>query len=68
MTKEKPWYKSKTKAGAALIGVGAVLGTVGSWMTGSIDTVTALTALMTEVGVVLGVFGVRDWPVINKKK
>lgn len=68
MTQEKKsWYKSKTKWGAVLIGVAAILGTVGGWLSGTIDAGSALTALITELGAVLLVFGVRDIPFINKK-
>lgn len=59
---------SKTKIGAVLIGAGAVLGTLGGILTGSIDYATGLMALLTEVGVVLAVFGIRDWPIVNKKR
>ncbi|MFH1917610.1 MAG: hypothetical protein ABIJ14_00675 [Nanoarchaeota archaeon] len=64
---EKPWYKSKTKMGATLVGLSAVIGTIGGWLQGSIDPGTAITALIAEIGVVLAVFGVRDLPVVNKK-
>ena len=64
---EKSWYQSKTKLGAGLVGLSAVLGTLGGWLSGSIDAGSALTALIAEVGVVLAVFGVRDMPFVNKK-
>ncbi len=60
--------RSKTKIGAVLIGVGAVLGTVGAWLSGTIETMTAIEALITEVGVVWLAFGVRDWPMLNRAK
>jgi len=64
---EKPWYKSKTKIGATLVGLSAIIGTVGGWLQGSIEPGTAVTALMAQVGVILAIFGVRDLPFINKK-
>ena len=64
---EKPWYESKTKIGAALVGLSAVIGTIGSWLQGSIDPGTAVTALIAQVGIVLAVFGVRDMPFVNKE-
>ncbi|MHA1737874.1 MAG: hypothetical protein ACTSWD_04755 [Candidatus Heimdallarchaeota archaeon] len=56
---------SKTKWGAALVGIAAVIGTVGSMLEGSIDLVAGITALVTEVGVVITVCGIRDWPIFN---
>ena len=67
MMTNKKWYKSKTKWGTLLIGVSVVLGTVGGWLSGSIDAGSAFTALMLQVGGILAVFGVRDLPFINKK-
>ena len=63
----KPWYKSKTKIGAALVGLSAVIGTIGGWLQGSIEPGTAVMALMAQIGVILAVFGVRDLPFVNKK-
>lgn len=63
----KPWYKSKTKIGAALVGLSAIIGTVGGWLQGSIEPGTAVMALIAQIGVVLTVFGVRDLPFINKE-
>lgn len=68
MTENKPWYKSQTKVGAVLIAGAAVLATIGGWLTGSVDMVSAVTALIAEVGAMKLAFGIRDWPVINKKK
>ncbi len=58
---------SKTKLGAALVGIGAVLGTLGAMIAGELDIGVGITTLMTEVGIVLGIFGLRDLPFINKK-
>ena len=59
---------SKTKIGAILIGASAVLGTVGGMLTGAIDVVNGIQALIVEVGVVLVACGVRDIPLLNKKR
>jgi len=64
---EKKWYQSKTKWGALLIGVSAVLGTVGGALTGGFGTDTLFT-LLTEIGAVLAVFGIRDLPIFNSFK
>ncbi len=68
MEENKPWYKSQTKIGAVLIAGAAILATVGGYLTGSVDMVSAITALIAEVGAMKLAFGIRDWPVINKKK
>jgi hypothetical protein len=57
---------SKTKIGATLVGLSAVLGTVGGLLQGSIDLGSGLTALLTEIGLVLGIWGIRDLPILNK--
>ena len=62
----KSWYESKTKWGAVLIGLGAILGTVGGYFSGSLDIQGALQALLIEAGGVLGIFGIRDLPFVNK--
>ncbi len=59
---------SKTKIGALLIGGGAILGTLGGWLSGTIDTVLAIEALIVEVGAIYLIFGVRGWPIINRTK
>lgn len=56
---------SKTKIGATLVGVGVVFGIVGNYFLGSPVTVDVLSKLFEAVGVVVGVWGVRDWPIIN---
>ena len=64
--KVKIW-KSKTKMAALLIGLGPVLVTLGGIMQGSIDWANGLSQLSVEIGIVLGVLGIRDLPFINKK-
>lgn len=63
---DKKWYESKTKIAAILIGVGPVLATIGGMLQGSIDFNSALIQLSTEIGVILGVFGLRNLPFVNK--
>ena len=65
--KAKPFYKSKTKWAALLIGIGPVLATIGAVIGGQANIMTALPVLSAEIGVVLAVFGIRDLPFINKK-
>jgi hypothetical protein len=57
---------SKTKVGATLVGLGAILGAVGGWLTGNVEPITAIEAVVIAVGGVLAVWGIRDWPLINK--
>lgn len=64
---DKPWYKSKTKIGATLVGLSAVIGTLGGWLSGAIEPSQAITSLIAEIGVVIAMFGVRDLPVVNKE-
>ena len=59
---------SKTKIGASLLGLSAVVATLGGWFSGTIDPTSAITALITEVGAVITAFGIRDWPILNTKK
>ncbi len=65
---KKKWYQSKTKIGGVIIGFSAILGTVGGWLTGTIETAFAIQSLIVEVGIVVTLFGVRDLPFINNKK
>lgn len=67
-TENKSWYKSKTKLGTVLVGIGPVLATLGAMLSGSVDFMTGVQSLAVQVGVVLAIFGVRDLPFINVKK
>lgn len=59
---------SKTKVGTLLVGIAAVVGTIGAMLNGAVDTMTGIQSLVTEVGVVLALFGLRDIPLLNKLK
>jgi len=59
---------SKTKLGAILIGVGAIMGTVGGMLTKAIPLDVGIQTLLVEVGVVITALGVRDLPILNLKK
>jgi hypothetical protein len=63
----KSWYKSKTKVGALLIGIGAVFGTIGGIINGSVDYGSGMQTLITELGAVYLAFGIRNMPFVNKK-
>ena len=65
---KKKWYQSKTKWAALLIGIGPVLATVGGMLQGSVDFSSGILQLTVELGIVLGIFGIRDLPFINPKK
>ncbi len=67
MEMKKPFYKSKTKLAALLIGIGPVLATIAAVIGGQAGLVDAIPALAAQIGIVLGVFGVRDMPFVNKK-
>lgn len=59
---------SKTKLGGLLVGISAVVGTLGLWFQGNLESLTAVQQLITEVGAVLAWFGIRDIPFFNQKK
>lgn len=65
---KKPFYKSKTKLAALLIGIGPVLATIGAMINGQIDFGNGLFALSTEIGIVLGIFGIRDFELFRGVK
>lgn len=68
MLKNKSNKMSKTKLGTLLIGVSAILGTVGGYLSGAVDMGSALQALIYEVGGIFAIFGVRDLPILNGGK
>jgi len=56
---------SKTKTGALLVGVSALLATIAGVVTGSVTTMAALEQVIAEVGAVCAAFGIRDIPFLN---
>ncbi len=66
MIQKKAWYKSKTKIAAILLGIGPLLVTIGGLLNGSVNINVGMVRLITEVGIILGIFGIRDLPFINK--
>ncbi len=60
MKETKKWYQSKTKVGILLGGLGALLTTVGAYFGGALSLAAAIPAIITELGVILTVFGIRD--------
>ncbi len=59
---------SRTKIGAVLLGIAAILATLGGWFSGTIETLTAIEALIAEVGGVYLIFGFRGLPFVNRTK
>ena len=64
---KKPFWKSKTKLSAALFGFSAILGTIAGIVNGSVPMFVGLQTVMIEGSIVLGIFGIRDLPFVNKK-
>ncbi len=62
---KKPFWKSKTKIGAALLALGPVLVTLGGLISGDLSIFSAGQQLLIEVGAFLAVCGIRDWNIIN---
>jgi len=60
MTEKKPIWKSKTKLGGVIGGVGAILTAVGGYLTGEMDAMTAWTLALGGVSAVLLAIGIRD--------
>lgn len=54
------WYKSKTKIGGVLIGLSLILGGVGKYLTGDQELITALTGIISGIGIVSTITGIRD--------
>lgn len=63
---EKKWYQSKTKLSAVLFGASAIFGTAAGMVQGSIPIVAGLQTVIIEGSIVLGIFGLRDLPFVNK--
>jgi hypothetical protein len=56
---------SKIKVGSFLVALAAIIGTVGGYLSGSIDFTSGLLALAGEIGVLLAVFGISEIPLLN---
>ena len=56
----KPWYKSRTKVGAVLVGGGMVLTAGGKLLLEEIDLGAAVVAITTGIGIILAAIGLRD--------
>lgn len=60
---QKKWYESKTKWAGILTGVGIILPGIIRWLNGGSIPIGEIWA---GVVAILGVFGIRDLPVLNK--
>lgn len=56
----KPWYKSKTKLGGVLVGVSMITGGIGYYLTGETTGTDAALQIITGVGSILVITGIRD--------
>ena len=59
---------SKTKIGASLFGLGAVIYSVANLVAGNNDWIVFATQIIEELGAVALAFGIRDIPIINTPK
>ena len=57
---------SKTKLGSGILGVSAILATIGGYLSGTIDLTGAITSVIASVGAVITAFGLRDLPFVNR--
>jgi len=60
--------RSRTKIGAVLVGIGAILGTVGGYILGEIELVKAISLVVSEIGAIFLIFGIRGLPILNGGK
>jgi len=65
--KNKEKKISKVKIGALLVGVGSIIGVVGGMVQGQIDFGVGIQAIAVQAGIILGICGIRDLPILNKK-
>jgi len=56
----KEWWKSNTKRGAVIAGIGAIVTTIGLMDQGTLELVTGITLIITEIGGILTIVGVRN--------
>ena len=57
---KKPWYKSKTKIGGVLVGISAITGGIGYYLTGEITGTEGALQVITGLGAILVITGIRD--------
>lgn len=62
---KKTLQESNTKKGALIAGIGLILGTVSTILTGDNTFIEQLPTLLTEIGGILTFFGIRDLPLLN---
>jgi hypothetical protein len=66
MIQDKPYWKSKTAWGAALLALLPVLEAIAKWLTGALDVGSMVNTLTMGVGGFLAVIGIRD--AVGRKK
>jgi len=65
--KKKAWYQSKTKWAALFMALGPAFAIIANLLTGTIDIGTAINQALPVAGIVFGIFGIRDLPIVNRK-
>ncbi len=60
------WWKSKTKRGGLLVGLGTIVTTIGLVDSGQLDIFIGLAMIVAEVGTIMTIFGYRN--ALDKKK
>ena len=56
---EKPLLRSKAVWGSILVAFGAVMTTAGQFAQGTLDFTAFVTTIVPQLGIALGIFGVR---------
>ena len=64
---KKAWYKSKTKWAVLTGTVASVLTIVSGILSGNINLLDGIKALLIPITIILAVFGFRDLNIFNKK-
>lgn len=57
---DKQWWKSKTKVGAVVAGIGAILTTGGLILQEKLDFVTGIPLIIAEIGAIWCIIGARN--------
>lgn len=65
---DKSWWKSKTAWGGVLTGGGIILSSTGAYLLEEIDAWTALTGVISGIGIILVAIGLRSAIAVNSKK